>query len=53
MVQRKNKNNANAKFRRASKEYYGLFESGLLEDDHNLIFSLSFLIKNTLAGHPK
>ena len=30
MVPRGNKNNAYAKFWRANKEYYGIFESGLL-----------------------
>ena len=32
MVPRENKNNAFAKFRRTNKEYYGIFESGLLKD---------------------
>ena len=30
MVPRENKNNAYAKFWRENKEYYGIFESGLL-----------------------
>ena len=30
MVPRENKNNAYAKFWRTNKEYYGIFESGLL-----------------------
>ena len=30
MVPRKNKNNSYAKFWRTNKEYYGIFESGLL-----------------------
>ena len=32
MVPRENKNNAYAKFWRANKEYYGVFESGLLRN---------------------
>ena len=31
MVPRENKNNAYAKFWRENKEYYGIFESGLLQ----------------------
>ena len=31
MVPRENKNNAYAKFGRLNKEYYGIFQSGLLE----------------------
>ena len=37
MVPRENKNNAYAKFWRANKEYYGIFESGLFGN-----FTLSF-----------
>ena len=32
MVPRENKNNPFAKFWRTNKEYYGIFESGLLND---------------------
>ena len=32
MLPRENKNNAFAKFWRTNKEYYGIFESGLLND---------------------
>ena len=31
MVQRENENNAYAKFWKANKDYYGIFESGLLQ----------------------
>ena len=32
MAPRENKNNAYAKFWRENKEYYGIFESGLLQE---------------------
>ena len=41
MVPRENKNNAYAKFWRENKEYYGIFESGLLNDDYCIIKCLS------------
>ena len=48
MVPRENKNNAYSKFGGTNNEYYGIFRSGLLCQEHGLLILFSALWHNFL-----